>query len=56
MDFDTNLDNFQHRLAKDSRANEEFLAIQNQTQFALSKLPKHRDLIDKIYQHGLQKI
>jgi len=56
MDFDTNLDNFQHRLAKDSRANEEFAAIQNQTKFALSKLPKHRDLIDKIYQHGLQKI
>ena len=56
MDFDTNLDNFQHRLAKDERASEEFAAIQNQAQFSLSKLPKHRDLIDKIYQYGLQKV
>jgi tryptophan halogenase len=55
MDFDTNLTHFQQRLSQDTQANNIFTDISNHADLAISKLPKHRDLIDKIYQYGLQK-
>ncbi|PKG86274.1 tryptophan 7-halogenase [Colwellia sp. 75C3] len=56
MDFDTNLTHFQHRLSQDELASKVFADISNHSDLALNKLPKHRELIDKIYQYGLQKI
>jgi len=56
MSFDSHLEHFQQRLTQDERANKAFNDIAKQTEMALNKLPKHRDLIDKIYQYGLQKI
>ena len=56
MNFDTDITNFSNRLAQDYKAQKEFVNIQCQADLALSKLPKHRELIDKIYQHGLQKM
>jgi tryptophan halogenase len=55
MDFDTDLGHFSKRLSQDDKANKVFDEIKAQREFAISKLPKHRELIDKIYQYGLQK-
>lgn len=55
MDFDTNLSDFQQRLNQDDYAQQVFENIKKQSDTALSKLPNHRELIDKIYQYGLQK-
>jgi len=55
MDFDTDMTSFSMRMAKDEQAEKIFADIQKQAEFSISKLPKHRDLINKIYQYGLQK-
>lgn len=56
MDFDTDMTNFSNRMSQDDKAQNIFDDIQRQTDLAVSKLPKHRDLIDKIYRHGLNKV
>jgi len=56
MDFETDMTNFSNRMSQDDKAKKVFADIQHQTNLAINKLPKHRDLIDKIYQHGLQKL
>ncbi len=56
MDFDTDMTNYSNRLSQDDKAQKVFADIQHQADFTVSKLPKHRDLIDKIYRHGLNKL
>lgn len=56
MDFETDLTHYSHRLGQDEKASKVFSDIQQQTNCAVSQLPKHRDLLDKIYRHGLSKI
>jgi len=55
MDFNTDITSFSHRMDKDAQAEKVFCDIQKRSEFSLRKLPNHRDLINKIYQHGLQK-
>ncbi|WP_206483394.1 tryptophan halogenase family protein [Thalassotalea sp. G2M2-11] len=55
MDFDTDLSHFSARLNQSKNANAIFSTIQSHTNTAVNKLPKHRELLDKIYQYGLQK-
>jgi len=55
MDFETELTHYSQRLFNEQQAQIVFSDIQKQTKVALGKLPKHRDLLDKIYQYGLQK-
>ncbi len=56
MDFNTDLRCFEARLKKDEQAQQEFEKIQKHGDMALSKLPQHRELLNKIYKHGLQKL
>ena len=56
FDTDTDMTNYSHRMAHDDKAKNVFADIQLQAELAVSKLPKHRELLDKIYQHGLQKL
>ncbi len=56
MDFDTDMTNFGSRMSQDDKAQKIFSDIQTQANLAVSKLPNHRDLIDKIYRHGLSKV
>jgi tryptophan halogenase len=56
MDFGTNMTDFSNRMSQDEKANKIFADINRHTEMAVSKLPKHRDLIDKIYCHGLSKL
>ena len=56
MDFDTDITDFSRRMSQDDKALKIFSDIRAQSDIAVSKLPKHRDLLDKIYRHGLSKL
>ncbi|MEW6994320.1 tryptophan halogenase family protein [Colwelliaceae bacterium MEBiC 14330] len=56
MEFEDESELFLNRLDNDKVADKVFKNIAEKTDKALSKLPKNRELIDKIYKYGLQRI
>ncbi len=56
MGFETDLDSTASRLRDESVAVEHFAANRKTTARALAALPKHRELLEKIHQYGLQAI
>jgi len=55
MEYPTNIELIKGRLNQQSMANNEFAMIAENTHMALQRLPKHRNLLEKINQFGLQK-
>jgi len=56
MGFKMNPEYSQRLLRDQARAENEFATNQKIVQQALAKMPSHRNLIDKIHQHGFQTI
>ena len=56
MGFKTDLSMLQHRLADSRLADEQFLKNKKAIAQTTAGLPNNRDLINKIHQHGLQRI
>ena len=55
MEFSTEIENLSRRLTDDDKADEIFSHIEAQKKVAQQRLPKHRELIEKIHEHGMQK-
>ncbi|MBB5211901.1 tryptophan halogenase family protein [Microbulbifer hydrolyticus] len=56
MGFETEIGSLAHTLRDESAAAEHFVSNQKATARALAALPKHRELLEKIHQYGLQAI
>lgn len=56
MGFETDADSMAHRLREDQAAAEHFAGNRKATARALAALPKHRDLLQRIHEYGLQAI
>lgn len=55
MQFKTDIAMLATRFQDKSKAQQAFQRIKEQTDIALTRLPKNRELINKIYEYGLQK-
>ncbi|WP_308364299.1 MULTISPECIES: tryptophan 7-halogenase [unclassified Microbulbifer] len=56
MGFETDVDGMAHRLREEQAAAEHFASNRKATERALAVLPKHRELLERIHQYGLQAI
>lgn len=56
MGFESDLSQIQHTLTMNSFADEQFALNQRNINQVLSRLPSHRELLNKINQYGLQSI
>jgi len=56
MDFDIDQANHRHSVLSNTQAEQEYQRNSQITQQALSKLPSHRELINKIHDYGMQAI
>ncbi|TRX55672.1 tryptophan halogenase family protein [Thalassomonas sp. M1454] len=55
MDFNTNIESMDFRFQNTKQATEFFNKIKQHADMLTTKLPKHRELINKIHRFGLQK-
>lgn len=56
MEYPTNVALIANRYSQNNAAKKYIDTIQQHSQQALNRLPNHRELINKIHQHGLQKV